>query len=81
MVEVVRGREVTVTFDGKRCIHSRNCVLGHPEVFRAGGQGRRIFPDAATAENGDPYRAELPLGARSASAAMRAPTPPRWRRW
>ena len=50
MVETVRGREVTVTFDGKRCIHSRNCVLGHPEVFVPGVKGEWIFPDAAAAE-------------------------------
>jgi CDGSH-type Zn-finger protein/uncharacterized Fe-S cluster protein YjdI len=50
MVETVRGREVTVTFDGKRCIHSRNCVLGHPEVFVPGVKGEWIFPDAASAE-------------------------------
>lgn len=50
MVSVVTGREVTVTFDGKRCIHSRNCVLGHPEVFVPNVKGEWIFPDAAPAE-------------------------------
>jgi CDGSH-type Zn-finger protein/uncharacterized Fe-S cluster protein YjdI len=49
-MEVVRGRDVTVTFDGKRCVHSRNCVLGHPEVFVPNVKGEWIFPDAATAE-------------------------------
>ncbi len=50
MVEVVCGKEVTVTFDGKRCIHSRNCVLGHPAVFVPNAKGDWIFPDAAAAE-------------------------------
>jgi CDGSH-type Zn-finger protein/uncharacterized Fe-S cluster protein YjdI len=50
MVEVVTGKVVTVTFDGKRCIHSRNCVLGHPEVFVPNVKGEWIFPDAAPAD-------------------------------
>jgi CDGSH-type Zn-finger protein/uncharacterized Fe-S cluster protein YjdI len=49
-MEVVRGRDVTVTFDGRRCVHSRNCVLGHPEVFVPNVKGEWIFPDAAPAE-------------------------------
>lgn len=51
MVQTVKGREVTVIFDGKRCIHSRNCVLGHPEVFVPNVKGDWIFPDAASAED------------------------------
>ena len=50
MVEVVEGRELTVTFDGARCVHSRNCVLGHPEVFVPNAKGAWIFPDAASAD-------------------------------
>ncbi|MCF1709661.1 CDGSH iron-sulfur domain-containing protein [Tabrizicola sp. J26] len=50
MVETVKGREVTVIFDGSRCIHSRHCVLGHPEVFVPNVKGDWIFPDAAPAE-------------------------------
>jgi uncharacterized Fe-S cluster protein YjdI/CDGSH-type Zn-finger protein len=50
MVETVEGREVTVIFDGKRCVHSRNCVLGHPEVFVPNVKGEWIFPDAAPAD-------------------------------
>lgn len=51
MVEVVVGREVTVTFDGKRCVHSRNCVLGFPNVFVPNVQGEWIYPDADSVEN------------------------------
>jgi CDGSH-type Zn-finger protein/uncharacterized Fe-S cluster protein YjdI len=50
LVETVEGREVTVSFDGTRCVHSRNCVLGHPEVFVPNVQGEWIFPDAASAD-------------------------------
>ncbi len=47
--EIVVGKEVTVHFDAKRCIHSRGCVLGHPEVFVPNVQGEWIHPDAASA--------------------------------
>ena len=50
MAEVVQGRDVTITFDGSRCVHSRNCVLGHPEVFVPNVKGAWIHPDAAPAE-------------------------------
>lgn len=50
MVQVVKGRDVTVTFDAKRCIHSRRCVLGRPDVFAAGAGRDWLNPDAAPAE-------------------------------
>jgi CDGSH-type Zn-finger protein/uncharacterized Fe-S cluster protein YjdI len=65
MVSVVTGREVTVTFDGRRCIHSRNCVLGHPEVFVPNVKGDWIFPDAAPAET------VLQIGRNCPSGAIR----------
>ena len=49
-MEVVAGKDVTITFDDKRCVHSRNCVLSHPEVFVPNVEGAWIFPDAASAE-------------------------------
>lgn len=49
MATVVTGRDVTVIFDGTRCVHSRNCVLSHPDVFVPNVQGDWIFPDAAPA--------------------------------
>lgn len=49
MVEIVQGREVTITFDASRCVHARNCVLGHPEVFVPNVKGDWIYPDAASA--------------------------------
>lgn len=65
MVEVVTGREVTVTFDGSKCVHSRNCVLGNPQVFVPNVKGEWIFPDAAPAE------AVLRLGFNCPSGAIR----------
>lgn len=50
MVEVVKGQHVTITFDGARCIHSRNCVLSRPDVFVPNVKGDWIFPDRATPE-------------------------------
>ena len=65
MVETVQGREVTVTFDGKACVHSRNCVLGHPEVFVPNVQGEWIHPDAASADT------VLAIGLNCPSGAIR----------
>ncbi len=49
-MERVEGQHVTVVFDGSRCVHSRNCVLSHPEVFVPNVKGDWIFPDAAAPE-------------------------------
>jgi CDGSH-type Zn-finger protein/uncharacterized Fe-S cluster protein YjdI len=48
--EIVKGRDVTIRFDASRCVHSRNCVLGHPEVYVPNVKGEWIHPDAASAE-------------------------------
>lgn len=64
-MEVVKGREVTITFDGARCVHSRNCVLSHPEVFVPNVQGEWIYPDAARAD------VVLALGVNCPSGAIR----------
>jgi CDGSH-type Zn-finger protein/uncharacterized Fe-S cluster protein YjdI len=48
--EIVTGRDVTIRFDARRCIHSRTCVLGHPEVYVPNVKGEWIHPDAASAE-------------------------------
>ena len=49
-VEVAEGRDLTVRFEGKRCIHARFCVLGAPKVFKANTPGEWIFPDAMDTE-------------------------------
>jgi uncharacterized Fe-S cluster protein YjdI/CDGSH-type Zn-finger protein len=48
--EVVKGRDVTLRFDARRCVHSRTCVLGHPEVYVPNGKGEWIHSDVASAE-------------------------------
>src|SRR4051812_1146250 len=49
-VEEYRGKKVLIRFEGKKCIHSRNCVLGRPDVFVPNAQGPWIQPDAASPE-------------------------------
>jgi CDGSH-type Zn-finger protein/uncharacterized Fe-S cluster protein YjdI len=49
-VQEYRGAGIVVRFDGDKCIHSRNCVLGRPEVFRANVPGAWINPDAVPVE-------------------------------
>lgn len=46
--ETAHGRGITVFFDGHRCIHSRNCVLSHPDVFVPNVEGEWIHPDATS---------------------------------
>ena len=43
-----RGKDLVVRFEAARCIHSRQCVLDQPEVFRANTTGPWIFPDRGT---------------------------------
>jgi CDGSH-type Zn-finger protein/uncharacterized Fe-S cluster protein YjdI len=44
------GKDIDVSFDGKLCIHARECVTGLPGVFEANAPGDWIHPDAAGAE-------------------------------
>jgi CDGSH-type Zn-finger protein/uncharacterized Fe-S cluster protein YjdI len=48
--EEIEGKSITIGFEARRCIHSRNCVLGHPEVFVPNVEGEWIHPDAASPE-------------------------------
>ena len=48
--ETVRGKQVVIHFDGERCIHSRHCVLTHPDVFVPNVEGEWIHPDAVSAD-------------------------------
>ena len=50
MAEEYRGRQIVVRFDGHKCIHSRHCVPGRPDVFVPNVQGPWIKPDNASAE-------------------------------
>ena len=49
-IEVVTGKEATIHFDANKCIHSRTCVLSHPDVFVPNVQGEWIHPDAQPVE-------------------------------
>ncbi len=48
-IEIVKGKEVTISFDAKKCIHSRGCVLSHPDVYVPNVKGEWIHPDACSA--------------------------------
>ena len=49
-METVTGKEATIHFDAQRCIHSRSCVLSHPDVFVPNVVGAWIHPDAQPVE-------------------------------
>jgi len=61
--ETIRGKYVTIHFDGARCVHSRNCVLGRPDVFVPNVRGEWIHPDNATPEEVAALAAACPSGA------------------
>ena len=49
-VEEIEGRDLTLLFDSRKCIHSRFCVTWAPKVFLANVQGPWIHPDAMEVE-------------------------------
>ena len=49
-VEEIEGRDLTLLFDSRKCIHSRFCVTWAPNVFLANVQGPWIHPDAMEVE-------------------------------
>lgn len=49
-METVRGAKITIIFDGKKCIHSRQCVTGAPHTFLANVEGPWIRPDDTPVE-------------------------------
>jgi CDGSH-type Zn-finger protein/uncharacterized Fe-S cluster protein YjdI len=62
-IEEVAGKDVTIRFDGGRCIHSRHCVLTHPDVFVPNVTGAWIHPDAQPAEAVAALARNCPSGA------------------
>ncbi|MDH5208929.1 MAG: CDGSH iron-sulfur domain-containing protein [Burkholderiaceae bacterium] len=50
-IDVARTDTITLRFDGRRCIHSRHCVLEAPTVFLANTPGAWIHPETTTAEH------------------------------
>jgi len=49
-IERVRGEKLELTFEAKRCIHSRFCVTWTPQVFLANVKGPWVHPDAMPVE-------------------------------
>ncbi|MEO6600310.1 MAG: ferritin-like domain-containing protein [Polyangiaceae bacterium] len=45
-VDYIEGQDMTLIYEGKKCIHSRFCVTGAPQVFMANVAGPWIRPDA-----------------------------------
>ena len=62
-IQEARGKNVLIRFEGKKCIHSRNCVLGRPDVFVPNAPGEWIQPDAASAEAVAALAQSCPSGA------------------
>ena len=62
-IERYEGSGIDVVFDGRRCIHSRMCVLGRPDVFVPNAAGPWIHPGRATAEALVVIASECPSGA------------------
>ncbi|MBK7401634.1 MAG: CDGSH iron-sulfur domain-containing protein [Myxococcales bacterium] len=61
--EEIRGKKVLLRFEGKKCIHARQCVLGRPDVFVPNVEGEWIHPDAATPEELAALALACPSGA------------------
>ena len=59
----VEGDAIDIGFDGRRCVHSRNCVLSHPEIFEPNAPGQWIHPDAGPAETAVKVAENCPSGA------------------
>jgi len=49
-IESVEGRDMTLMFEARRCIHARLCVTGAPTVFLANVQGPWIHPNTMDTE-------------------------------
>ena len=49
-VDYIEGRDLTLIYEGKKCIHSRFCVTWGPKVFIANVKGPWINPDAMPTE-------------------------------
>ena len=62
-IDEIRGQKVLLRFEGKRCIHSRNCVLERPDVFVPNAPGEWIHPDAASPEAVAALARNCPSGA------------------
>ncbi len=62
-IDVASTDAITLRFDGRRCIHSRHCVLEAPAVFLANTPGAWIHPEATTVEHCVHVARNCPSGA------------------
>lgn len=62
-VETVKGEKLELSFEAKRCIHSRFCVTWAPQVFLANVKGPWIHPDAMPVERVVEVAHSCPSGA------------------
>ncbi|MES1201937.1 MAG: ferritin-like domain-containing protein, partial [Pseudomonadota bacterium] len=62
-VEVIEGEKLTILYRGKRCIHTRWCVTGAPNVFLANVEGPWIHPDEMDVEELAGIARDCPSGA------------------
>jgi CDGSH-type Zn-finger protein/uncharacterized Fe-S cluster protein YjdI len=62
-MEEARGTRIVIRFDGAKCVHSRNCVLGHPGVFVPNAESSWLNPDQASPERIAAIVASCPSGA------------------
>ncbi len=76
---VAHTKDITLRFDGRRCIHSRHCVLGAPGVFLANVAGPWLHPEQVTVEKCVAIAHACPSGAityeRHDGGAQEAPPP------
>jgi CDGSH-type Zn-finger protein/uncharacterized Fe-S cluster protein YjdI len=76
---IAHTQDITLRFDGRRCIHSRHCVLGAPNVFLVNVTGQWLHPDQVTVEECVAIAHSCPSGAityeRHDGGAQEAPPP------
>jgi CDGSH-type Zn-finger protein/uncharacterized Fe-S cluster protein YjdI len=76
---IAHTKDITLRFDGRRCIHSRHCVLGAPGVFLANVTGPWLHPEQVTVEECVAIAHACPSGAityeRHDGGAQEAPPP------
>jgi CDGSH-type Zn-finger protein/uncharacterized Fe-S cluster protein YjdI len=60
---VAQTKDITLRFNGSRCIHSRHCVLGAPSVFLANVKGPWLHPETVTVEACASIAHDCPSGA------------------
>jgi CDGSH-type Zn-finger protein/uncharacterized Fe-S cluster protein YjdI len=62
-IEEVRSAGAVIRFEARKCIHSRHCVLGRPDVFVPNVQGAWIHPERATPDEIAELAHNCPSGA------------------